>query len=137
MLLLKYDQKPTFITIMYNVEGKRGQHGDIKHFPFLPPAGLAQSHPFISFLKIIISHSSFHASPLMPYTSKIHFFSLSLSAKPGLSVKRREQVANLSQHGRGREICILNFKELLREAENINAYFLKQPPTVELCIKRM
>lgn len=24
MLLLKYDQKPTFKTIMYNVEGKRG-----------------------------------------------------------------------------------------------------------------
>lgn len=65
------------------------------------------------------------------------FYLLSLSAKPGLSVKGREHVANLSQHGRSREICILNFEESFREAENINAYFLKQPPTVELCIKRM
>lgn len=105
---------------------------DIKHFPLCPLLVLAQ-RVTLSYhsWKLTFHTVNFMASSLMPYTSKIHFFPF-LMAKPGLEcVWGTGRVANL-----GREMAVLDFKGSFHEAENKNAYFLQQLPTVELCIKR-
>lgn len=126
--------KPSCIMWRVNVVTPTWRH---KTFPLSAPYWTWQRLPLSYRSWKLTFHTVHFMHPLWCLIHQKSIFSLSLLAKPGLSVKGREHVANLSQHGRGREICILNFKELFREAENINAYFLKQPPTVELYIIRM
>lgn len=110
---------------------------DIKHFPLCPLLVLVQ-RVTLSYhsWKLTFHTVHFMASSLMPYTSKIHFFPPFSWLNLVWSVWGTGHVANLSQHGRGRKMAVLDFKGSFHEAENKNAYFLQGLPTVELCIKR-